>query len=250
MSLPRKQNRNEDNRLVVPTEAAKFLRLSAKMVELSLQRGQSEPILRGALPGKLNAVSPPSPLPWPSPSTFAEPLRPPELQGTPRESEMLKYWKEVCCSLDYWLARARVSGSDAVRTFHEHARSAQKNFSLRNLKSRVGTASPLWTSAGAAAFVVVLVVGVISGVRHYAYRSYTAQHSDRNAAQATPAMQDISLPRPSSTVDANGAAAATTQPRSSIAGESSIRKIRIRKDDDYVARDTYVYYGSKGKPAK
>jgi hypothetical protein len=248
MSLPRKQNRNEGDRLVVPPEAAKFSRLSAKMVELSLQRRQSDPILHGALPGKLNAVS--SPLPWPSTSTFAATLRPPQLQGTPRESGMPKYWKEICCSLNYWLARARVSGSDAVRKFYERTKSTQRNFSAWNLKSQVGSPSRLWTSTGVAAFVAVLAVGVISGARHYAHRSYTAQHGDRNTAPATPAIQDISQPGSSSTVDANDAAAATPQPRSSTAGESRIRKIRVRKHDDYVARDTYVYYGNKGEPAK
>ena len=224
------------------------------MVELSLQQRQSDPISHGALPGKVNAVPSllpsPSPLPWPSTSTSVAQLRPPQLPGTPRESEMLKYWKEICCSLDYWLARARVRASDAVLKFYEHTKSAQKKFSLWNVKSRVGTSSRLRTSRVAAALVAVLAVGVISGVRHYAYRSYTAQRSDRNTAPATRAMQVLSLSRSSSTVDANGAAAAQPQSRLSTAGESRIRKIRVRKDDDYVAPDTYVYYGNKGKPAK
>jgi hypothetical protein len=248
MSLPRKQNSNEGDRLVVPPEAAKFSRLSAKMVELSLQRGQNHPILHGARPDKLNAVS--SPLPWPSTSTFAATLPPPPPQGTPRESGMPKYWKEICCSLDYWLARARVSGSDVVRKSYEHTKSLQRRFSVWNLKSHGGSPSRLWTSSGLAASVAILAVGVISGARHYAYRSYMVQHGDRNTAPATPAIQDMSRSRSGSTVDANGAAAATPQPRSSTAGESRIRKIRVRKHDDYVARDTYVYYGNKGEPAK
>jgi hypothetical protein len=211
-------------------------------------------ILHGALTGKLNAVSSPLPLPlplpWPSTPTFAMPLRPPQLQETLRESKISKYWKEVGCSLDYWLARARTSGSDAVQTFYEHTKSAQKKFSAWDLKSRVGTASRLWTSTGVAAFVAVLAVGAISGARHYAYRSYTTQHSERNTSPVTPAVQDEAQPRSSSTVDANGIAAATPQPKSIAAERSRTRKIRASKHDDYVARDTYVYYGNKGEPAK
>jgi len=263
MSLTRKQNRDEDERRVphVPTwqsvecekvglrnsetaKVAKFSRLSAQMVELSLQQAQRDPTLHDTLPAKLNAVS--SPLPWPS--TLAAPLHPPQPQGTSRESKIPNYWKEVRCNLDNWLAGARVSGSAAVHNLCEHAKSAQKKFAGSKLKSRDGTASRLWTSTGVAAFSAVLVVGVISGVRHY-------------ASPVIPAMQDISQPRRSSIVDTNGAAAMQHPARSSAAAkhaaakhapaEQGIRKIRRKhKDDDYVAKDTYVYYGDKGKPAR
>lgn len=249
MSLPHKQNRSKDDRPVVPTETAKFSRLSAKMVELSLQRRQSDPILHSTLPGKL-PVSSPLPLPWPSTSTVVTPLRPPQLQETPRESRISRCWKEVCCSLDYWLTRARVSASGAVRGVHEHTKSAQKTFSAWNLKSRVDAASRLWASTRVSVFVAVLVVGVISGARHYAYRSDTAHHGDRNSPLATPAVQDTPRPRSNSTADTNGIAVVTPRPRSIPAERSGIRKIRARKHDDYVARDTYVYYGNKGEPAK
>lgn len=255
MSLPHKQNRSEDDRPVVPTETAKFSRLSAKMVELSLQRRQSDPILHSTLPGKLPVSSPlplplPLPLPWPSTSTVATPLRPPQLQETPRESRISRCWKEVCSSFDYWLTRARVSASSAVREFHEHTKSAKKTFSAWNLKSRVEAASRLWAFTGASVFVAVLAVGVISGARHYAYRSDTAHHSDRNSPLATPAVPDTPQPRSNSTVGANGIAAVTPRPRSIPAERSRIRKVRAGKHDDYVARDTYVYYGNKGEPAK
>ena len=149
MSLPGKQNRDQDERLVphVPTwqsvecekvglrnsgtaEVAKFSRLSARMVELSLQQAQRDPTLHDAFPAKLNAVS--SPLPWPS--TFAAPRHPSQPRGTPRESKIPNYWKEVRCNLDYWLARTRVSGSAAVRNLCQHAKSAQK-FAVSSLES-------------------------------------------------------------------------------------------------------------------
>jgi hypothetical protein len=133
--------------------------------------------------------------------------------------------------------------------FYEHAKSAQKKFSAWKLKSRVETSSRLWASMGVAAFVAVLAVGAISGARHYAYRSYTAQHSERNTSPVTPAVQDMAKPRSTSTME-NDAPAATPQPRSSVAEKSRIRKVRSGKHDDYVARDTYVYYGNKGGTAK
>src|SRR5713101_3595621 len=258
MSLPRKQNRDEDERRVphVPTwqsvecekvglrnsetaKVAKFSRLSAQMVELSLQQAQRDPTLHDTFPAKLNAVSSPLPLPlpWPWPSTLAAPLHPPQPQGTSRESKIPNYWKEVRCNLDNWLAGARVSGSAAVHNLCEHAKSAQKKFAGSKLKSWDGTASRLWTSTGVAAFSTVLVVGVISGVRHYAYTPDTPQHRGRNTSPVIPAMQDISQPRRSSIVDTNGAAAAMPHPaRSSAAAKPRSRKIR-RKDDDYVAQD-------------
>ena len=283
MSLPRKQNRDEDERPVphVPTwrsveskkvglrnsgtaEVAKFSRLSAQMVELSLQQTQRDPPLHDTFPAKVNAVS--SPLPWPS--TPAAPPHPPQPQGTPRESKIPNYWKEVRCNLNNWLAGARVSGSAAVRNLYEHAKSAQKKFAVSNFrtKSRDRTASRLWTSTGVAALSAVLVVGVISAVRHYAYTPDTPQPRDRNTSPVIPAMQDASQPRRSSIVDTNGAAAVQHPARSSASAKHAaarhapaehapakpgIRKIRRKnQEDDYVAKDTYVYYGNKGKPAR
>jgi hypothetical protein len=280
MSSPRKQDRDEEERRVPhmltrqavecekvglrnrgTAEVAKFSRLSAQMVELSLQQAQRDPTLHDTLPAKPNAVSPP--LPWPS--TPAAPLHPPQPQETPRESKIPNYWpnywKEVRCKLDNWLVGARVSGSAAVRNLIEQAKSAQKRFAVSNLKSRYGPASRLWTSTGVAALSVVLVVGVISGVRHYAYTPDTPQHRGRNASPVIPAMQDISQPGRSSKYDTNGAAPMQHPARSSAAAkhaaarhapaEQGIRKIRRKhEDDDYVAKDTYVYYGTKAKPAR
>jgi len=310
MSLPHKQNRDEDERLVphVPTwqsveskkvglrnsgtpEVAKFSKLSAQMVELSLQQTQRDPTLHDTFPAKVKEVSSPlhnplpakpkevsSPLLWPT--TPAAPLHPPpQAQGTPRESKVSNYWKpnywkKIRCNLDNWLAGARVSGSAAVRNLYEHAKSAQKKFALSNFrtnfrtetKRRDGTASRRWTSTGVAALSAVLVVGVISVVRHYAYTPDTPQPRARNTSPAIPAMQDISQPRRSSIVATNGAAAVQHPARSSAPAKHAaakhalaeqapdkpgIRKIRRKhKDDDYVAKDTYVYYGNKVKPAR
>jgi hypothetical protein len=299
VSQPIKQNRDEDEQRVLhvptpqsvenkkvslrisPTEVAKFSRLSAQMVELSLQQAQREPTLLDTFPAKVNAVSPPlpdtlpaqpktvsSPLPWPS--TVAAPHLP-QPRETPRESKIPKYWhnywpnfrKLVRGNLNRWFAGARVSGSAAVRTLFEHAKSAQKKFVLLSLKGWDRTASRSWTSAGVAALSAVLVVGVIFGVRHYADAPDTPQHGGQNASPVIPATQDISQPRRSSIVDTHRTTAKPHPARSSAAkhasgehapgvhapGEHGIRKIR-RKDDDYVAKDTFVSYDSKGKPVR
>jgi hypothetical protein len=310
MSLPREQNRDEDERPIPPVpnrksvasekaglrnsgtaEVTRFSRLSAQMVELSLQQAQREPTLREAIsakanaPADLNPVSPPlhdtlpvqpkavsPPLPWPS--AVAEPPDPPQSQGTPRESRLRNYWhnfrpnfrKDVRGNLDPWFARARVRGSDAVQHLFEHAKSARKKFALLSLKSWNTTASRLWTSAGVAALSAVLLVGVVFGVRHYAYTPDTPQHRGQGASPATPVMQDISQPRRSSIVGTNGVAAmqhpsgssaaakhaaASHAPREHAPREHGIRKIRRRnKDDDYVAKDTFVSYDNKGKPVR
>jgi len=247
MSLPHKQNRNEDDRLPAPTEAITFTRLSAKMVELSLQRGEREAILRDTLPDKVNTVS--SPLPWPSTPIFAARLHLPQPQGTPSESGLAKHWKEICRSIDDGLANARLSGSAAVRKLREHARSAHRELSLWNSKSRVEITSRLWASTGVATLAAILVFVWISGVPRYAHSRQAVEHSGGNTSPITPAMQ-IQQFQPSSTLNPNGAAVPVLYPRSSDMGGSRIRKTRLRRDDDYVAQDTYVYYGSKGKPVK
>jgi hypothetical protein len=287
MSLPHKQNRDEDERPVlhVPTrksvgsekaglrnrgtaEVPKFSRLSAQMVELSLQQAQREPTLHDPLPAKPKAVS--SPLPWPS--TVAATPPPPQPQATPRESTIPNYWhnhwpnfkNEVRRNLDNWLAAARVSGSAAVQHLFEHAKSAQKKFALSNFRAniRFGTASRLWTSTGVAALSAVLVVAVISGVRHYSHTPDTPQHRGGNASPITPAMQAISQPRRNSIVNTNGTNAMQHPARSSAANHPAkhapaapgIPKIRRKdkddKDDDYVAKDTFVSYDKKGKPVR
>ena len=329
MSLPLKQNRDEDERRLPDVrtrksvesekaglrkngtaEVAKFSRLSAQMVELSLQRAQRDPALHEASPAKLKEVSSSSPLgdalpvkpkavseplPWPSASTA--PLQAPEPEAAPLESKIPQYWpnywkdvrRNVRRNAENWLAGARVSGLAAVRILSEHAKSAQKKFAglnfgsnnigSNNIKTPDGIAPRLWTPTGVAALSAVLVVGVISGVRHYAHIPYTPQDRGRNTSPTIPAvqnmMQNISQPRPvstgksprvknsrvnSSTVNTNGTAAMQHPAKSSAAkhasvehapAQAAIRKVRRKHpDDDYVAKDTFVSYDAKGKPIR
>jgi hypothetical protein len=231
------------------------------------------PPLHDTLPAKPKAVSSPLPLPWPS--TAAAPPHPPQPQATPRESKIPNYWhnrwpnfkNEVRRNLDNWLAAAQVSGSAAVRVCWEHAKSAQKKLALSNFRTKIrfGTASRLWTSTGMAAVSAVLVVGVISGVRHYAHTPDTPQHRGGNTSPVIPAMQDLSQPPRTSTVNTNGAAmqhpdaspaaakhaAVKHSPTEHAPAEQGTRKIRRKQEDgDYVAKDTFVSYDKKGKPAR
>jgi hypothetical protein len=155
---------------------AEFSRLSAKMVDLSIQKAQRDLTLRGTVPNKLSEVS--SPLLWPPtdvqrvaqppaesvgrPGTPAQkaavaaatPLNPPQAHGTPRElripkfavlysratvilREMTNYWNEVPRTLGSWLARLRVTGSAAVANLHGCWKSVQKDYRLVTFRARI-----------------------------------------------------------------------------------------------------------------
>ncbi len=396
MMLRRKQKPNDDEQLVPhfltwqatkceggglsnsgTAELTKFSKLSAKMVELSLQDAERDPTLQGTVPNELSAVS--SPLLWPStyvqrvaPLTesagrsataaqntavaAATPLNQPQPHGKSRASRIPNYWNEVRCTLGYWLARARVSGSAAVRNLggywesarndHQPARfrarifgslaiaaqrtgevqqvlalirertapfgarwtrwvattaqflAARKSAGRRILmhpqplqrlryvcgnKFRLLTApapafnavmvkrfaelkvrresfkldSRLWTFMGMAALSSLLAVGVISSVRHYTPTPDTPKHIDQrtpsDVSSSIPATQGISQPQRNPVAHANSAAASAVvahPTRAFLAPKSRIHKTRLREHDDYVAQDTYVYYGNKGKPAR
>src|SRR5260370_3527857 len=113
MSLPRKQNRDEDERRVPRmltrqaveyekvglrnsgrAKVAKFSRLSALMVELSLQQSQRDPTLHDTLAAKLNPAS------SPFPTTSAAPLHPPQPLLTPRKPKIPHYCNERRSNLD------------------------------------------------------------------------------------------------------------------------------------------------------
>ena len=195
MLLRRKQKPNDDEQLVPhlwtsqanereeggrsnnrTARSSEFSKLSAKMVELSLQEAQRDPTLRGTVPNKLSAVS--SPLLWPSTAVqrVAEPpaesagrpgtavpkaavaaathLNPPQEHRTPRElripsfavlysrarvilREMTNYWNEVPRTLGSWLARLRVTGSDAVGNLRGCWKSMLNDHRLATFRARI-----------------------------------------------------------------------------------------------------------------
>lgn len=153
---------------------AEFSKLSAQMVELSLQEAKRERTLRGASPNNPSTVS--SPLLWPTdlqniahpptesverPGTARKsavaattPLNPPQAHGTPRELRlpdfvvlysratvflrgMTNYWNEVPRILGSLLARLRVSGSAAVGNLRGCWKSVQKDHRLATFRARI-----------------------------------------------------------------------------------------------------------------
>lgn len=155
---------------------AEFSKLSAQMVELSLQEAQRDLTLRGTVPNKLSAVS--SPLLWPStdvqriaeppaesagrPETTARkataaaatPVNLPQAQWTPRElripnfavlysratvilRETTNYWNEVPRTLGFWLARLRDDGSAAVGNLCGCWKSVKKDHRLATFRARI-----------------------------------------------------------------------------------------------------------------
>ncbi len=194
MLLRRKQNPTEDvpliphGRIWQSTEReagdrsnngtardAKFSRLSAQMVELSLQEAQRQRTLGSAVPNKVSSGS--SPLPWPSdvqriaqPPTesIARPgmaapkvalaavtsLNPPHTRGTPRESripnfavlysraavilrETTNHWNAVSRILRDWLAKLRVSGSAALVNLRGYWKSVLQDHRVATFRARI-----------------------------------------------------------------------------------------------------------------
>ena len=146
---------------------AEFSKLTAKMVDLSIQEAQRQ--RRGPVPEKLRAV--PSPLLWPSTDVERTPERPaespgrpgtraaatpltgPQAHGTPGGNanfvvlnswatiilrEMTNYWNEAPRTVGSWLARVRLTGSAFVGNLRDCWQSAQKDNRLATFRARFG----------------------------------------------------------------------------------------------------------------
>src|SRR6266536_4159178 len=104
-----------------------------------------------------------------------------------------------------------------------------------------------------AALSALLAVGMISSVRRYSPTPDTPKHMDRHTPSdppVIPATQGKSQHR-SPVTHANVVAATAAAPLTATtfaAPKPKVLKPRLRRDDDYVAQDTYIYYGNKGKP--
>jgi hypothetical protein len=148
---------------------AEFSKLTARMVELSIQETQRQ--RRGRVPEKLSEV--PSPLLWPSTDVERTPERPPESTGRPgtraaatpltgpqahgtpgglRNANfavlysratlilrtMTNYWNEVPRTVGSWLARVRLTGSVVVGNLRDCWQSVQKDHRLATFRARFG----------------------------------------------------------------------------------------------------------------
>lgn len=119
--------------------------------------------------------------------------------------------------------------------------------------------SRLWTSMGMAALSALLALLVISGVRGYAPDASPSKASRNASAPPIPQPAAIAATKPSpATRSANSKPVAPVVKRASLptparkvaSPRATRKKMHHREEDDYVAKDTYVYYGPNGKTAR
>jgi hypothetical protein len=116
---------------------------------------------------------------------------------------------------------------------------------------RLARDSRLWTSVAMAALSAVLALAFISIVRHYATESLPSRHMSREIVTVTSSAVKPLSAEPPGEVDAK--AVQELRPKSVQAARAhaapvrpkSAPKSRRTEDDDYIARDTYVYYGNQ-----
>jgi hypothetical protein len=116
---------------------------------------------------------------------------------------------------------------------------------------RLARDSRLWTSVGMAALSALLAVAFISIVRHYATESLPSRYMSREIVTVTSSAVKPLSAEPPGEVDAK--AVQELRPKSVQSARAhaapvrpkSVPKSRRTEDDDYVARDTYVYYGNR-----
>jgi hypothetical protein len=118
--------------------------------------------------------------------------------------------------------------------------------------------SRLWTSMAMATLSAVLALLVVSGVRGYAPHDAPVKVSPKGPA--TPVAQTAAgaVRKPSPTRSARSKPVRTpvqkavlSTPAPKVASPKVTRKkIHHSEDDDYVAKDTYVYYGLHGKTTR
>ena len=146
----------------------------------------------------------------------------------------IKFQRPKSTMLESWLARSKQAKSDLERRD-----------------------SRLWTSMAMATLSAVLALLVVSGVRGYSPHDEPVKVSP----PATPVVQAAAtaLRKPSPTTRSRSSRpgrtavekAALSTPEPKVATPKVTRKkIHHNEDEDYVAKDTYVYYGLNGKSSR
>ncbi len=163
------------------------------------------------------------------------------------------------------VVRIPVSNRRFIATIVEHTRASR----LR-AQRMLPRDSRLWSSLGMAGISALLAVGVISALRHYApERAMTQPASQTVQAASSGAKVEIpvssaSKPVAESTQSKPSPVAGSVKeavvakptpvetPRKVTAAVVPHRKPRRRNtdEDDYVAKNTYVFYGNAGKPRR
>ena len=118
------------------------------------------------------------------------------------------------------------------------------------LKQELLHDSRLWTSMAMAALSALLALGLISTVRHYATDDLPSHlsHADSSPVSTLPPAAKVAPLKPAA--NRVHPVQRVSQPR--LVEHKRIDRVPVIKpkprhneDDDYVARDTYVYYGNK-----
>jgi hypothetical protein len=120
--------------------------------------------------------------------------------------------------------------------------------------------SRLWTSMAMATLSALLALAVVTGVRPYKTRANT---STSNQTANSVNMQKVVAPAPTvpvrskrHAIKASAVKLPLTEPTvasqgvDTAPGKPATRRTRLREEDDYVAKDTYVVYGADGKAVR
>jgi hypothetical protein len=117
----------------------------------------------------------------------------------------------------------------------------------------------LWTSMGMAALSAVLALLVISGVRGYSPDTSPSKVSRNVSAPPVQQPAAIAATKPSPATASRSSkpvapvvkqASLSTPVRKAASPRVTRKKIHHHEEDDYVAKDTYVYYGLNGKTTR
>jgi hypothetical protein len=114
--------------------------------------------------------------------------------------------------------------------------------------------SQLWSSLALGAITALLVMGIFSAARHFAQASLP---SNRPSTSRSTGVAEVSAtaepvtgesPKPASRVAYSRQArlpkAKPVHPKAQRAAAAP-RRVRHNPDEDYVAEDTYIYYGNR-----
>jgi hypothetical protein len=193
-----------------------------------------------------------------------------------RSRSGLQHVREGICSADLspvarawdrvssWRVTVRIPAANKRLLASMRDRAQSSVFLVRRMAQRD---SRLWSSLGMAGLSALLALAFISAVRHYGPERVEAQPTQSAAAPMNVVRADSkavakqslaaapATPKPLPVASAGelvGAkpSAIVTEKKPAI---SSPKKPRVRRntdEDDYVAKDTYVFYGNAGKPRR
>jgi hypothetical protein len=125
-------------------------------------------------------------------------------------------------------------------------------------RESVSRNSRLWTSLALGALAALLVMGIFSTARHYVQASLPSRSQKLVSVQENTPVAQTTVSKPTTDVlkrsslaqPVNSTSTSVTKPKAvwpKDPGKPAVVRKRIQRhqDEDYVAEDTYVYYGKK-----